>query len=187
MYKQSAGAKYPELYLDGYGMGLLTASESDDGRYAYYSVVPNGAEGYTVVLEFADDVGGKMQVSLDKANGLYSALGEFVIDANGVLTEYIGESSVIVIPEGVIEIADKVFYDKNITMLTLPSTITKIGKYAFQNSSSATNMSVLTTIYINATTPPILVDDENSALAPDPFRWLQQNAKIFVPKYNSAS
>lgn len=180
-YKQSATAKYPELYLDGYGMGLLKASESDDGRYAYYSVVPNGADGYTVVLEFADDVGGKMQVSLDKANGLYSALGEFVIDANGVLTEYIGESSVIVIPEGVIEIADKVFYDKNITMLTLPSTVAKIGKYAFQNSSSATNMSVLTTIYINAITPPILVDDENSALAPDPFRWLQQNAKIFVP------
>ena len=66
-------------------------------------------------------------------------------------------------------------------MLTLPSTVAKIGKYAFQNSSSATNMSVLTTIYINAITPPILVDDENSALAPDPFRWLQQNAKIFVP------
>lgn len=186
LYKQSAGAKYPELYLDGYGMGLLTASESDDGRYAYYSVVPNGAEGYTVVLEFADDVGGKMQVSLDKANGLYSALGEFVIDANGVLTEYIGESSVIVIPEGVIEIADKVFYDKNITMLTLPSTLIKIGSKAFQNSANPTGQSVLTTIYINATTPPVLSQqkDNDGNIEdgdPNPFRWLQQNAKIYVP------
>lgn len=185
-YRQSAGGGYPELYLDGYGMGLLTASESDGGRYAYYSVLANGADGYTIVLEFADDIGGKMQVSLDKVNGVYSTLGEFVIDDNGVLTEYIGESSVIVIPEGVTEIADKVFYGKNITALTLPSTLVKIGSKAFQNSASSTGQSVLTTIYINAETPPTLSKqkDNDGNIEdgdPNPFRWLQQNAKIFVP------
>lgn len=186
VYRQSAGTGYPELYLDGYGMGLLIASESDGGRYAYYSVMANGADGYTIVLEFADEVGGKMQVVLDKDNGVYNALGEFVIDSNGVLTEYIGESSVIVIPEGVTEIADKVFYGKNITVLTLPSTLVKIGSLAFQNSANSTGQSVLTTIYINAETPPELSkqkDNDGNYVDgdPNPFRWLQQNAKIFVP------
>lgn len=179
-YHKSASAQYPKIYLDGYGMAMYQDSASDkDGRYAYYTILSDG-NGYKVVLEFADEIGGKMQVGLDTVNNLFSSLGEFVI-ADGVLVEYLGESTIIEIPEGVTEIPDNLFKDKNITTLTLPSTIQKIGKYAFQNSSSATSQSLLKTIYINAATPPELVDDPNSDLPPNPFRWLQVNAKIFVP------
>lgn len=182
VYTQEQNVEFPELYLDGYGGALYTSDEDVDGRLGYYTIEIDDAGNYLLLIEFDDEAGGKMRVTLDIENNLFinNTVGDFVI-INGVLTEYLGESSIIVIPEGVTEIADGVFKDVNITTLTLPSTIEKIGVYAFQNSASATEHSLLTTIYINATTPPVLASDPNAEGAPNPFRWLQDNAKIIVP------
>ncbi|MCM1194754.1 MAG: leucine-rich repeat domain-containing protein, partial [Firmicutes bacterium] len=181
VYTQTEGAYYPELYLDGYG-GAAYSSEEEKTRIGSYVITNDNSGGYVVEITFGDEAGGKMYVTLDTVNGLFvdNTVGDFVV-IDGVVTQYLGESSIIEIPEGVTEIADGVFKDVNITTLTLPSTIQTIGLYAFQNSASATNQSLLTTIYINAETPPVLSDDPDSTVGPNPFRWLQDNAKIFVP------
>lgn len=59
---------------------------------------------------------------------------EFVI-VDGVLIAYNGEGGDIVIPEGVVEIADEAFYgNNNINTVVFPTTLKKIGTSAFHYS-----------------------------------------------------
>lgn len=51
---------------------------------------------------------------------------DFVIEA-GVLKEYHGESSNIIIPNNVTEIGDKCFEGLNITSVIIPNSVSKIG------------------------------------------------------------
>ncbi|MCM1043186.1 MAG: leucine-rich repeat protein [Corallococcus sp.] len=169
-YTANESAAYPELYLDGYGGAAYKSSADDEERVAYYSVIDDGNGGFTILVEFIDEVGGKMQVALNGT--LFVPMGNFVIE-NSVLIDYIGEDSIISVPKGVTEIAANVFKDKNITTLTLPDTITKIGNYAFQNSAGSTGQSVLKTVYISAEVPPVL--------GKGVFRWPNGTMKIFVP------
>ncbi len=72
-----------------------------------------------------------MTLSLVPTMGLAVA-DEFVIDANGVLTEYTGAGGHVVIPEGVKKIGDRVFErNSKVTGVTLPDGLLGIGVAAF--------------------------------------------------------
>lgn len=61
----------------------------------------------------------------------FAADSDFVIE-NGVLTEYNGKASSVVIPNSVTQIGMRVFSDRSeITSVTIPSSVTVIGGYAF--------------------------------------------------------
>lgn len=66
----------------------------------------------------------------------------FVIE-DGILTSYTGNAADIVIPEGVTEIADRVFISRTfIKSVVLPSSLKKIGSFAFCGCTSLVNVSL---------------------------------------------
>lgn len=170
IYTMTEGVAFPELYLDGYSGAMYRDDASDDGRMGIYTIISDG-NGYLVSIEFYDEIGGTMLVRLNKANNTFTLDDGFVIE-NGILTDYLGNSSVIVIPEGVVEIAANVFNSVNITSVTFPTTLKKIGDYAFSNGN-ASGGSYLRTATFLGTTPP--------ELGADVFRWIKGNFKIIVP------
>ena len=71
-----------------------------------------------------------------------SPLSDFEIE-NGVLVEYKGRSSVVVIPASVTIIEESAFLDcKKLTTITIPNSVTSIGKYAFEECSSLTSVTI---------------------------------------------
>ena len=69
-----------------------------------------------------------------------SNLSNFEIK-DGVLVKYKGNSSVVVIPDGVISIGDFAFnYRDNLTSIVIPNGLTSIGYGAFSNCSGLTNI-----------------------------------------------
>ena len=181
------GASFPELYLDGYGGALYSTDADDAGRLGSYTIKSQNADGtYTVVIRFVDATGGVMVVDIRidrQENGMsYGVLtaykGQFIIDDEGVLTEYvydpdIGPDSVIIIPEGVIKIAEGVFSGISITSVTFPTTLEEIGDYAFSNGDMSGGTSLRTVIFLGANPP---------TLGLDVFRWVKgANFKIIVP------
>ena len=187
------GASFPELYLDGYGGALYTASSGDEGRYGNYQILnPNSdSDSYNVVVRFYDDIGGAMLVEIvvtryedNMAIGTFTVQqGGFIVDENGVLNEYIydgtvGPASVIVIPEQVNgvtvkEIAANVFNGFNITSVTFPATLEKIGDYAFSNGNFNDASALRTVIFLGSNPPE---------LGKDVFRWIKGSSlRIIVP------
>ncbi|MEG1924073.1 MAG: leucine-rich repeat protein, partial [Clostridia bacterium] len=59
---------------------------------------------------------------------------EFVVSEKGVLEEYNGVGGDIVIPNSVVEIANKVFQNKKITSVVFPAGLKKIGQFAFDSN-----------------------------------------------------
>ena len=59
---------------------------------------------------------------------------EFDIN-NGVLRKYKGNSEKVIIPDGVIEIAEDAFENTHIREIVFPSTIKKIERFSFFNSA----------------------------------------------------
>lgn len=71
-----------------------------------------------------------------------SPLSDFEI-ANGVLVEYKGRSSVVVIPYSVTSIEEGAFLDcKKLTTITIPNSVTSIGAEAFEGCSSLTSVTI---------------------------------------------
>ena len=69
-------------------------------------------------------------------------LSDFEIK-DGVLVKYIGDSSVVVIPDGVISIGDFAFnYRDNLTSIVIPNGLTSIGYGAFSNCGGLTNITI---------------------------------------------
>lgn len=67
---------------------------------------------------------------------------DFTIE-NGVLTEYSGTGGNVVIPEGVTNIWDGVFYDcADLTSVTIPDSVTGIGDGAFHGCTSLTSVTI---------------------------------------------
>ncbi len=60
--------------------------------------------------------------------------GDFAIDENGVLTGYTGESTNISIPNDVSIIADSAFSGSDIQSVSVPYSVTSIGKEAFKST-----------------------------------------------------
>lgn len=61
---------------------------------------------------------------------------DFVIDENGVLTEYTGPGGDVVVPEGVTAIGVGAFhYNVDLTSVTVPEGVTELGSSAFQGCS----------------------------------------------------
>ena len=176
-YTATAGEPYPELYLDGYGGALFVTNANDEGRLGSY-VIQSYEASYIVIITFHDD-DSVFAVSLNKQSKTYTVFEDgFVIDSNGVLTAYYGYSSIIEIPEGVVEIAANVFsyltIDVNITSVTFPTTLRRIGNHAFENANGAGDSSTLKTVIFRGTVPPELGDDV--------FRWIKgSNFLIYVP------
>lgn len=65
----------------------------------------------------------------------------FTIDSNGIITEYKGNNTYLIIPDKinnitVTEIGYEVFYKSDMVRITFPDTLTYIGDYAFFNNKS---------------------------------------------------
>ena len=73
-----------------------------------------------------------------------SAQGQdFVIDANGVLTEYNGSSSAVTIPSNVKAIGIQAFQSNhNITSVNIPSSVKSIGHWAFADCENLTKVTL---------------------------------------------
>ena len=70
---------------------------------------------------------------------------DFLIE-NGMLKKYKGKNSDVVIPSGVTCIAPKVFSGKDITSITIPSSVNNVGKEAFIGCNSLLKVNFLGTI-----------------------------------------
>ena len=178
-----------ELYLDGYGGASYFANSEDDGRVGSYTIKDNQDGTYTVIIRFTDGIGGSMVVTItmdriDQSTGmtvgsftLYE--GGFILDATKtVLEQYVydedvGPESVIRIPDGVKEIAANVFNGINITSVTFPASLEKIGDYAFSNGNASGGSTLRFVIFLGSTPP---------TLGADVFRWIKgSNFYIVVP------
>ena len=174
----SADGSDAELYLDGYAGVVYYSNDRDNGRIGSYTYSDGEEDQIILKIEFSDYLGGTMTALLNLEDRTFSvAPGGFIIDENGVLTGYEGTDTVIVIPEGVVEIAAGVFsatnIDVNITSVTFPASLKKIGDYAFSNGN-ASGASPLMTAIFNGETPP--------ELGADVFRWIKgYTFKIIVP------
>ncbi|MEG1923929.1 MAG: S8 family serine peptidase [Clostridia bacterium] len=73
-----------------------------------------------------------------EGEGEIPAEGEFVVSETGVLEKYNGVGGDIVIPNGVVEIANKVFQNKKITSVKFPEGLKKIGLFAFNKNKDLT-------------------------------------------------
>lgn len=174
-YAHNDGVNPATLYLDGYGGAYYSADgDSASDREGYYVITAtDDASVFNLTISFIDD-NSELALRINVSEHVFTVLEDgFVWDeTTGLLTEYIGSSTVLNIPEGVKKIADGVFKDKKITSVSLPSTLTEIGDYAFEDSSIS-GASALKTVYFKSTTPP--------TLGADVFRWIKGNFKIFVP------
>lgn len=67
----------------------------------------------------------------------------FVIGSDGILTEYNGTDTDIVIPGNVTGIVDRVFYNNtNVTKITIPDSVTTIGNKAFWNCKNLKEINI---------------------------------------------
>ncbi|MDE6294145.1 MAG: leucine-rich repeat domain-containing protein, partial [Clostridiales bacterium] len=163
------------LYLDGYG----------EAEYIYNSVAYYGEctikDGVVTLIQQAEDedgniVAGNRFVFTISGNKFEISKDGCIINDSGVLTFYDGTSAVVSIPEKATKIAANAFNYSNTSVslisVTIPATVTEIGKYAFRN-----NYTLRRAEFLSAT--PIAIDfsAEN-----DPFRWGAGDFVIVVPE-----
>lgn len=178
VYLQSEQSEYPQIVLDGYGMAqYLTAEADQDGELGRYTIEEYDAK-VVVVITFYNEQLGELAIEItyaaDEEYGSYTVFEENLVIVDHVVTQYLGNSSVIVIPEGVTEIAADVFKDKSLTSVTFPASLIRIGDHAFENGTGSGGANTLKAVYFLGATPPELGEDV--------FRWIKgSNFKIFVP------
>lgn len=124
---------------------------------------------------------------------------DFVIEA-GILKEYHGESTEIVIPDNVLELSKDCFSDLPITSITIPSSVTEIGYQSWQNLTKLSKIIVdeenyqfqtIDGVLFNKITnellvfPPVLVNEKMNYVVPNNFHKLSTIAKEQASHFNS--
>lgn len=86
---------------------------------------------------------GVLVMNLMVAERVRAADSDFIIDENGVLVEYVGSDSYVVIPEGVTKINHEVFQSNtNIIGIDIPDSVTRIGSWAFNGCTNLKNITI---------------------------------------------
>ena len=84
------------------------------------------------------------------SNPMVYATNFYILDENGLINYNNKNYSIlteIVIPTSVAKIGDYAFYNcSSLTSITIPNSVTSIGKYAFYNCSSLTNITIPTSV-----------------------------------------
>ncbi len=166
------GANGDALYLDGYGNARYT--QSDGTSFEGVCAVKNTLITFIPYIEDEDGVhaGGKMYFTVDWQNKTFEMNNTGYITDGSVLVAYEGDASVVVIPDGITEIANDVFKGKNLVSVTIPASVQKIGARAFENQYTLTRA-----IFLSQT--PIAID---WAIETCPFRWPSNSFVIVVPE-----
>jgi len=77
----------------------------------------------------------KIEAVVEKSVTAIADENGFIIE-NGVLTDYVGDATAIVVPGTVIEIGNQAFMDTAIVSVVLPISVEKIGNNAFTDAES---------------------------------------------------
>lgn len=166
------GANGETLYLDGYGNAIYT--QSDGTTFEGVCAFKNALITFIPYIEDEDGVhaGGKMYFNVDFQNRTFTMNTTGYITDGDVLVAYEGDSSVAIIPDGVVEIANDVFKGKNLVSVTIPASVQTIGARAFENEYTLTRA-----IFLSQT--PITID---WSIETCPFRWPSNSFIIVVPE-----
>ena len=149
-----------ELFLDGENVTIITDASGNVVNTIITSASPFDIDKPTAVLKRVSDFE-QLQItyhrngnSLD-ATHLYQIIdnGEIVVKdyvirndliiVDNRVVAYVGTDTNVVIPDGVIAIADYVFCGcSNLTSIVIPDSITSIGDYAFFGCNSLTSITI---------------------------------------------
>ena len=142
-------SRYPNktVYLIGEEFeltGLEIRATMSDGTYEYIT------EGYTIAdTDYDSSNAGNYTVQIyykDRTTNISISVEEpyqnFTIE-DGALTGYSGNTSEVVIPDGVVTITSQAFdyYDNSITSIVIPDSVSNIDDYAFYSCQNLTSIS----------------------------------------------
>lgn len=168
------------LYLDGYG----SAQYTENGQSFIGMCTVNDSRTLISFTPYVEDengeisVGGRMHFDVNWTNGTFRVNVEGILTDGTVVTGYAGTSKIVIISDGITEIADDAFNylkseaEVSLISVTLPASVTKIGACAFENKNTLSRVTFLSET-------PVAIDWANDK---NPFRWPAGNFLIVVPE-----
>ncbi|MDE7406085.1 MAG: leucine-rich repeat protein [Clostridiales bacterium] len=181
-YKAEDPADKSTLYLDGYG-----SAEYISNGIVYSGIVDvteDNTDGVKYIVEFTECVQDSNGEWAETNNVMVFVLSgskftvseDGLIIASGVLSNYTGKSTTVVIPDGVTQISDNAlnyaYTNVSLVSVTVPATVMQIGAHAFQNDYTLRRV-----IFLRETPVELNFDDDHN-----PFRWGAGDFKIVVPQ-----
>ena len=167
-----------KIVADGYGGMRYTAASGAqyEGMFLYEA----GAAPNTTFYAYGEtgEIVAQIYFDIDWTARTFAVSNrEFIVRADGVLTDYTGTSKTVEIPASVdgiavTAIADDVFNGDALVSVVVPATVRQIGARAFQNADGT-----LRRVTFLGTVPPAL----DLSAANDPFRWPSASFVIVVP------
>ena len=126
-----------------------------------------------------------------KTGATVSTADDFYINRNNALEGYLGEASVVIIPDGVTEIAEDAFFaNKNITSVIIPEGVREIGDGAFWLCSNLEEVVLPSTItklgenaFNSTAISTIIIPEDCKEIGPDCFTSCKQLVDIYIPAY----
>lgn len=121
------------LTLNGYNQAVEVDDRGNKKTASYKIIDENIARLYF-------EEGTYRYYKLDLSNGSFSKITDVFFIKDGVLIAYQGNGGEVVVPENVTEIGERAFFGKNVTAVTLGSSVVSVGEYAFGQCSALTNI-----------------------------------------------